>query len=81
MKMLADSLASLMGRFVQDETGLEGAFNFYDRVFGGFDRLRVRWKWRRFAGDSGRPSIFTALTEQVGLKLEPKKGPVPIFVV
>jgi len=82
MKMLADSLAMLMGRFVRDETGLEGYFDFkmdFSRDSTGADL--VPRSEAAPAGDSGRPSIFTALTEQLGLRLESKKGPVPILVV
>jgi uncharacterized protein (TIGR03435 family) len=75
MKMLADSLASLLGRFVRDETGLDGAYDF--KLEFSLDMSDQPAP----AGDSGRVSIFTALTEQAGLRLEAKKGPVPVYVI
>jgi uncharacterized protein (TIGR03435 family) len=73
-------LSAILGRFVRDETGLTGEYDF-----------AVRWTpdpTQTYRGtepvdpdDSHAVSIFTALQEQLGLKLESKRGPVPVFVV
>ena len=83
MKSLADALSSLLGRPVHDETGLDGAYDF-----------KMEWdpsstmplngpvaRPQEPSGDIGRVSIFTAITEQLGLRLESKKGPVPVYVI
>jgi bla regulator protein blaR1 len=72
MKMLADALSELLGHFVADETGLDGSFDF---------KLEFAREDPGAANETGRPSIFTALTEQLGLRLESKKGPVAVFAI
>jgi len=53
-------------RVVVNETGLAGAYDF-------------ELKWVRDGAEG--PSIFEALSEQLGLKLEPKKAPVDLVVI
>jgi uncharacterized protein (TIGR03435 family) len=53
-------------RVVADQTGLRGIYDF-------------ELKWVREGAEG--PSIFDALPEQLGLKLEPKKAPVELVVV
>ncbi|HEY6345899.1 MAG TPA: TIGR03435 family protein [Bryobacteraceae bacterium] len=55
---------------VLDRTGLAGEFNF-DAEFAPFDN----------PGDSTAPSLFTALQEQLGLKLETTKAPLDGLVI
>jgi uncharacterized protein (TIGR03435 family) len=77
MQKLADLLARIMGQPVTDATGLSGVFDF-----------TLEWSplasaqseaGGRDAADGA--SIFTALQEQLGLKLESRKGPVDVLVV
>ena len=58
-------------RPVVDHTGLAGMFGF-TLMFSSFDATPQV---------SGAPSIFTALREQLGLKLEPARGPVELLVI
>jgi uncharacterized protein (TIGR03435 family) len=73
MATFADFLAQRLGRPVLDETGLKGAFEF------SFDC--APFSPEQAAADAGGPSIFTAVQEQLGLKLGPKREPVEILVV
>jgi uncharacterized protein (TIGR03435 family) len=80
LRMLTSPLVAQVGRPVLDETGVT-------------DKLDLALDWTADAnlgpqGDRGQaqgstegPSIFTALREQLGLKLESGKGPVEILVV
>jgi uncharacterized protein (TIGR03435 family) len=72
---LAQTLAGLVSRSVIDKTGLTGQYDF-----------RLDYAPDAIAGpDAGnapeKPSLFTALQEQLGLKLEPGRAPVEMFVV
>jgi bla regulator protein BlaR1 len=72
MDYVAESLTDQPGvqRMVVDETGLKGGYDF-----------ELKWQRESAAQDTLGPSIFTALEEQLGLKLVPKKGPVNTLVV
>jgi uncharacterized protein (TIGR03435 family) len=73
MARFADALSRRMDRPVVDETGLSGAYDFV------LDLLRDESH-----GDPGPNydgAIFTALQDQLGLKLEAKKQPVEILVI
>jgi uncharacterized protein (TIGR03435 family) len=58
-------------RPVIDQTGLTGMFGF-TLMFSSFDTV---------SHVSDSPSIFTALREQLGLKLERARGPVELLVI
>lgn len=72
MASLASSLEGQVHRPVIDRTGLAGNYD-------------VAMKWSSDTVPSAEansgPSIFTALQEQLGLKLRPSKGPVDTLVV
>jgi uncharacterized protein (TIGR03435 family) len=72
----------LRGRTLRDETGLDGIYNFTLRWspeventpdFQGIDNSA--------ASDLSGPSLFTALREQLGLKLESRRAPVDVLVI
>jgi len=77
MEVLAAFAQGQVGRPVVDATGLTGGFDF-----------TFEWSNERVlkaAEDSGTvppvPSIFTALPEQLGLKLEARKVPMEVLVI
>jgi uncharacterized protein (TIGR03435 family) len=63
-------LINEVGRTVTDETKLEGRYSFQLHFAAGLSDA-----------DSGDPSLFTALEEQLGLRLEPVRGPVEMLVI
>ena len=68
----------MLDRYVMDKTGVEGLFNI-SLEFAPDERIRTGVFGGRpgnavpSTGDTA-PSIFTALEEQLGLKLETTKG-------
>jgi len=69
MASLTRALSRSLGRPVNDETGLHGQYDF-TLVWSPDD-----------AADSSGPSMFTAVQDQLGLRLESKKAPVETIVI
>jgi len=69
MAQVANMLNTQAGRMVVDRTNLAGKWQF------------VLTFAPEGATDSNAPSFFTALHEQIGLKLEPAKLPVEVTVI
>ena len=72
LEMLALNLSNELGRRVIDKTGLSGKYDF-----------ELHWEPRQAPEPElpEGPSIFAALQEQLGLRLEPSKGPVEVLVI
>jgi uncharacterized protein (TIGR03435 family) len=82
MAQLADALSSAAGRPVFDRTGLAGNFDVdleWTPALGTQGSVGADAVSGPSAGDS--PPLFTALEDQLGLKLESTRGPVEILVV
>ena len=80
---IARELSAFAGRPVQDQTGLTGAFDF-----------QLTWTPDEYMSEDGRvknlngvplntsgPSFFPAIREQLGLKLESRKGQIEMLVI
>jgi len=85
MEQLADALTRELsrdlGRPVIDKTGVAGRYDFDLHWTPERDTVAVHEQTSgALASDSG-PSIFTAMQEQMGLKLESTKGPVQVLVI
>jgi bla regulator protein blaR1 len=83
--MFAEQLSNLLSRGVTDQTGLAGRYDFKLTWTPDESQMQMRGPGDAAEGaappsDSG-PSIFTAVQEQLGLKLESAKGPVRIYVL
>ena len=75
--MTVSDLASMLwteretgSRKVLDKTGLEGKYDF-----------TLKWTSEDASGDSSGPTLFTAIQEQLGLRLESTKAPLEVPVI
>jgi uncharacterized protein (TIGR03435 family) len=88
MAQLAGNLSGQLGRPVIDMTGLTGEYDYRveftrEGLVGprGMPAPPPGMMPPAAEGGESGPSIFTALQEQLGLKLESRKGPVDLIVV
>jgi uncharacterized protein (TIGR03435 family) len=70
MPGLADALSSESDRIVLDRTELSGDYD-----------LTLKWNPDASAQDTSSVSLFTAIQEQLGLRLEATKAPVEVLVI
>lgn len=71
ISQLIRSLSGTVDSIVQDKTGLA-------------DKYDITLKWTPNdlqSNDSALPGLFTAIQEQLGLKLEPQKSPIEVLVI
>ena len=73
-------LGAMTGRMVVDRTGLTGNWEFV-LTFAAEQRGQPPPGVNVPAADPDAPSLYTALQEQLGLKLESTKGPVDLVVI
>ena len=80
LSQFASSLSGQVGRFVVDRTGLTGMWDF-ELTFAAEPRGPLPPGVELPPADPNAPSLFTAIQEQLGLRLEATKGPVEVLVV
>jgi uncharacterized protein (TIGR03435 family) len=68
---LIESLSDRVGRVIVDKTGLTGQYDFTLKAAEDESQASV----------GPEPSVFTALQEQLGLKMVPGKAPIETIVV
>jgi uncharacterized protein (TIGR03435 family) len=85
MDMLANALSRFSGRPVVNKTGLTGRYDFTLK-WTPDDAEMVGTGGPRPGSDAPPPdpsgsSLFTAVQEQLGLKLDPQKAPMDVLLI
>ena len=79
LSRLITSLENLLARSVVDRTGLQGSFDL--ELTFSVEGLNVTNRPLPPAGSPEGPAVFTALEEQLGLRLAPARARVEVFVI
>jgi uncharacterized protein (TIGR03435 family) len=78
LSSFTNNIGGELGRMVVDNTGLTGAWDF---ELTYLRERRLQANIDTAPADNNLPSLFTAVQEQLGLKLESTKAPVQILVI
>jgi uncharacterized protein (TIGR03435 family) len=85
---LVHVLSEQLGRTIIDKTGLAGTYDYTLNwtpddapPMGGGPGGGPPGSDNAPPQDAGGPSVFTAIQEQLGLRLEPQKGPADVIVI
>ena len=88
MAMLANQLSNQVGRHVIDKTGIEGNYDIElhwtpepGQGFGSGGPVPPPPPGAVSGAGGDGPTLFTAVQEQLGLRLESAKGPVKVIVI
>jgi uncharacterized protein (TIGR03435 family) len=80
ISQLADRLSTLLGRTVVDKTGLQGVYDI-ELEYTPDPELMSQLPSGQPPPDTSGPSLFTAIENQLGLKLQAGRGPVDSIVI
>jgi uncharacterized protein (TIGR03435 family) len=80
-QVMTQEASDELGRVVIDKTGIDGKYDIRLKWTPDFGAGSASGPESSAAPPSAGPSIFTAVQEQLGLKLESAKGPVQVLVI
>jgi len=86
MKTLVALLSQFTGKYVRDKTGLTGRYDFdmkldMQALMGLVQKLGINVPSAALPPPSDGSSVMTAMSEQLGLKLESTRGPVDVLII